>query len=98
MFSTARKLSVFSFILCMINAVFTALLLLMVSKLPFSEAFVKMCYLVSGTVVLLLLTVITRSICSDLELESDARTRQLHDQAEKIKKLEEKIKYLENNP
>ena len=95
MYTLAKKISVFAFILCIINAVFTALSLLMLVNLPFSEAFIKLCYLISGTVILLLLTIATRSICSDLEMEYDVRSKQVHEQEEKIKQLEYKIKYLE---
>lgn len=97
MYSVAKKLSILSVILCVVNAVFAVLnIILMVGQnLPFPEMFTKVCYLVSGTGALVLLTIAARSICADLELEYDARSRQLRDQNEHIKKLEDKIKYLE---
>ena len=97
MYSVAKKLAAFSFILCIANAVFTVLyIILMIGQhLPFPEMFTKVCYSVTGTGVLVLATVAIRSLCADLELEYDARSRQLREQNEHIKKLEEKIKYLE---
>ena len=97
MYSTAKRLSVFSFILCVANAVFTVLYIIMLigQHLPFPEMFTRVSYLVTCTGVLVFMTVSLRSLCADLELESDARSRQFQNQAEQIKKLEEKIKFLE---
>ena len=99
MYTTAKRLSIFCFILAVINIAFTLfyLLLLKQQMLNFTEMFIRCCYLGSSTLVLILLTIATRSICSDLEMEYDSRSRQIKGMEDHIKELESKIKNLENN-
>ncbi len=97
MYSTAKKLSIFIFILAIINIVFTVLCMLELANKDFAEAFIKACYYVSGCISLLLLTVATRSMCSDLDLDYEIKARQLREQNKKIAELEEKIEKMQNN-
>lgn len=97
MYSTAKKLSIFIFILAIINIVFTVLCMLELANKDFAEAFIKACYYVSGCVSLLLLTVATRSMCSDLDLDYEIKARQLREQNKKIAELEDKIAKMQNN-
>ncbi len=98
MYTTAKKLSIFLFILAIINMVFTALCLLELTQKGFAESFIKTCYYLTGTISLLLLTVSNRSMCSDLELDYEVKIKQNREQNKRLAELEEKIKKLQNNP
>lgn len=97
MYSTAKKLSIFIFIIGIANIIFTALRMLELSRLDFAQAFIQGCYYVTGTVGLILLCVAVRSICSDLEIDYETKIRQIREQNKKIAELEDKIEKLQNN-
>ena len=90
MFSTARKLGVTCCILTAINIAGLVMVALLVfgQGLPFSWIFALLMYLISVTVIGLLLTLGIRSIVQDSELESESTAIQ-------IKKLRERIEVLE---
>lgn len=97
MYSTAKKLSIFMFIIAIVNIVFTCLCMMELANKDFAEQFIKTCYYVTGTAGLILLTVTIRSICSDLELDYETKIRQIREQNKKIAELEEKLEKLQNN-
>lgn len=90
MFSTARKLSALSFILAVINI--TGMIMVTMyfvnEGLVFHWFFAWLMYLVSITMIGLLLTISIRSFVQDSELESSSNSLQ-------IKKLKERIEELE---
>lgn len=90
MFSTARKLGITCCILAAINIAGLAMIALLIigQGLPFSWIFSILMYLISVTVIGLLLTLGIRSMVQDLELETENAALQ-------IKKLRERIEALE---
>lgn len=94
MFSTARKLGVTCCILAAINIAGLAMvtLLLIGQGLPFSWIFAILMYLISITVIGLLLTLGIRSIVQDLELESESTALQIKKLKERMDELEHKQK------
>lgn len=92
MFSTARKLGALSFILAVINiAGLVMVTLYFISQgLAFHWLFAWLMYLISITVIGVLLTVAIRTFVQDSELESNSNVLQL-------KKLKERIDELERN-
>ena len=95
MYSTVKKLSIFLFIIAIINIVFTCLCLMELAHKDFAEQFIKTCYYVTGSASLIMLTVALRSLCSDLEIDYEMKVRQLREQNKKIALLEEKIEKLQ---
>lgn len=97
MYSTAKKLSIFIFIIAIMNIVFTALRMLELARMDFAQAFIQGCYYVTGTASSILLCVAIRSICSDLEIDYETKIRQIREQNKKIAELEDKIEKLQKN-
>lgn len=97
MYTTAKKLSIFIFIICIINIVFTALRMLELTRLDFARAFIQGCHYVTSAAASIMLCVTARSICSDLEIDYETKIRQIREQNKKIAELEEKIKSIQNN-
>jgi len=94
MFSTARKLSALSFILAVVNIVGLVMVTMYFigQGLAFHWMFAWLMYLVSITVIGLLLTVSIRSFVQDSELESNSNAMQMKKMKERIEELERKLK------
>lgn len=94
MFSTARKLGVTCCILAAINIAGLAMVTLLIvgQGLPFSWIFALLMYLISITVIGLLLTLGMRSIVQDSELETEGYAVQIKKLKERIDELEHKLK------
>ena len=92
MFSTARKLGALSVILSVINVIGLIMVALYFigQRMEFHWLFAWLMYLISITVLGVLLTVSIRSFVQDCELESNSTAIQ-------IKKLKERIEELEKN-
>ena len=90
MYSTARKLSVFSAILCCFNITGTALFLIyqINADWAFSLRFSTTIILVSATVISLLLTIGMRSLCHDLEYEYEDNAKRFRDLTKRVRDLE----------
>ena len=94
MFSTARKLSALSFILAVVNIVGLVMVAMYFigQGMEFHWMFAWMMYLISITVIGLLLTVSIRSFVQDSELESNSNALQIKKLKERIDELERKLK------
>ena len=94
MFSTARKLSALSFILAVINIVGLAMVTMYFigQGMEFHWFFAWLMYLVSISVIGVLLTVGIRSFVQDSELESNSTALQIKKLKERIEDLERKLK------
>ena len=94
MYSTARRLSTISAIFCAINAMATILFFLYLAncELGFTFIFTAVMYLVSSTIISLLLTISLRDICQDCQTEYEYQTKRLRELNNKIKELENRIK------
>ena len=94
MFSTARKLGALCFILAVANIVG----LIMVTMyfigqgLGFSWMFAWLMYLITVTVMALLLTISVRSFVQDAELESSSTSIQIKNLKDRIAELEHIVK------
>lgn len=90
MYSTARKLSLISAILCAVNIMGVILFFLSspVLALPFSAGFAIFMILIASVGVSLLLTLSLRSICQDLEYEYEDHIRRSAELAKRIATLE----------
>lgn len=95
MYSTARGLSVISIILSVVNALATAMFFFYFSaeELGFAMTFTCSMYLITSTVVSLFLSIALRSLCKDLNFESEAKATQAHQLSKRIKELENKVNY-----
>lgn len=95
MYSTAKKLSLVSIILAVFNAIATVLFFLYFagSGLGFAMIFTCVLYLVTATVISLLMAIGLRSLCKDLNYESDYNAEKIHDLNKRVKELENKITY-----
>jgi len=94
MFSTARKLGVTCCILAAINIAGLVMIALLIigQGLPFSWIFAILMYLISITVIGLLVTLGIRSIVQDSELEAESTAVQIRKLKERIEALEGKQK------
>ena len=94
MFSTARKLSALSFILAVINiaGMIMVTMYFVYERLDFHWMFAWLMYLVSITVIGLLLTISIRSFVQDSELESSSNSLQIKKLKERIEELEKVVK------
>ena len=94
MYSSARKLTAISFIL----AALSILGLVMVTMffiylhLAFHWMFALLLYLISITLIGLLLTISLRSILQDMDVEYENQARQINKLKERIEDLELKVK------
>ena len=95
MYSTVKSLSVFSIILSVLNALATAMFFFYFSaeELGFAMTFTCTIYLVTSTVVSLLISAALFSLCKDLNLETEAKATQAHQLSKRIKDLENKVNY-----
>ena len=94
MFSSARKLAAFSFILAVVNIVGLIMVTMYFvgQRMPFHWMFAWLMYLISITVIGLLLTVSIRSFLQDSELESTSTSMQIKKLKERIEELEKVVK------
>ena len=94
MFSTPRKLGVLCFILAVTNIVglIMVTMCLIGQGVGFSVLFSWLLYLVTLTVIGLLLTISVRSFVQDSEFESSGTYAQIKKLKERIEELEHKLK------
>ena len=94
MFSTPRKLAALSFILAVINIVGLVMVTMYFigQNMAFHWMFAWLMYLISITVIGVLLTVSIRSFVQDSELESSSTSLQIKKLKERIEELEKIVK------
>lgn len=95
MHSTTKGLSVISIILSVINALGTTMFFFYFSAedLGFAMTFTCSIYLITSTVVSLILSVALFNLCKDLNFESEAKATQANKLSKRIKELENKVNY-----
>lgn len=95
MYSTVKKISIFSIILAVINALATVLFFLYFFKsdLGFAMIFTCSVYLITATVGFLLISIALNSLYKDLNLEAEAKAAQANQLSKRIKELESKVNY-----
>ena len=94
MFSTPRKLGALSFILAIVNIVGLVMVTMYFINqgMGFSWMFAWLMYLISITLISVLLTVGIRSFVEDSELESNSTALQIKKLTERIEELERIVK------
>ena len=94
MFATPRRLSAFCICLVVINAAALLLGYLYLSTLDISYTvyLIIMCYLITTTLVSILLTIGVWDMSRQLELEFNTTAVKLHNLSEKMTELEKQIK------
>ncbi len=94
MFTTAKKLSIFSVIFTCLHLLGAILLLFCLSslRLGFAVNFCIIVYVIASTVGALLMTVSLRSLCQDLDMNYENNISRFHDLQTKINELEKQIK------
>lgn len=94
MYSTARRLSTICAIFSAINILATILFFLYLAncELGFTFIFTSVLFLISNSVIGLLLTIALRSLCEDSQLEYEDKVRRFKDINNKVKELEHKVK------
>lgn len=92
MFTTAKKLSLFSVILAVINMVATAMFFLYFTKsdLGFTMIFTCITYLVTSTVISMFMSISIRTMCQDHEFDYEGTERKIRDLEKKVYELEHK--------
>ena len=94
MLSTAKKLSVFSVILCFLN-IFGAVLLLCslpALKLNFTIMFSIVLFMITAVASAVLTVISLRSLYQDLDLNYESNSQRLHDMQKKIDELDARTK------
>ncbi|MBQ3251689.1 MAG: hypothetical protein IJB02_00385 [Oscillospiraceae bacterium] len=93
MYSNARLLSMFAVILGAINAVMSVLLMLGTNDMNWTEQFTTVMFLLTNTVVLLLLAAGLRSATTDLTANDESTQSQIRALKKKVDELDAKSKY-----
>ena len=94
MFSTPRKLAALSFILAVVNIVGLIMVTMYFvgQRMAFHWMFAWLMYLISITIIGVLLTVSIRSFVQDSELESTSTSAQIKKLKDRIEDLEKVVK------
>lgn len=91
MYSTLRRIAIFSFVLAVVNLLATALLVFYFIELPgFAAQFTWILYTFTASIGFALISWGLFDLSKDLERENDSNSEYIHKLAKRIKELEDR--------